>query len=409
MSKIIFQLNYSINHHLTQKELNMTSIYSPQNINEAKEMAEIFSHCGRFNAQEILMMHACFGHHYGGNMGLTMTQAYSLKGKPTLNADAMAGIVRKSGLCRFIKIDSWDDHHCTLIMARKDEDFEHSYTYEIEMAEKQGLTRNANWAKMPKQMLRARCLTMGLRATFPEAVSGIYSADEIADNMVMNDEERLELVAESLGEEVKKKTDSTPRGQFISQMNEAPSAPPRPITPSQPPAHSTTIIKSESKPNEAGRDLRSFEGWVNFVEAFGGDPKQVASTLEAKGINPQELTSANHYLQSVGPFSSSHHAIFEEYQVSLLSQDDAQRLVEAFEIFYGPCALEVYEEDYKEALCAYVKIQSQPWRVELIQLLKENQDELDEEKMADLKKNALVCNNWLEYKSLCSYIKKLLK
>lgn len=198
----------------------MTSIYSPKDINEAKEMAEIFAHCGRFNAQEILMMHATYGHHYGGNMGLTMTQAYSLKGKPTLNADAMAGIVRKSGLCKFIKIDSWDDNQCTLIMARVDEDFEHSYTYDMEMADKQGLTRNANWAKMPKQMLRARCLTMGLRATFPEAVSGIYSADEIADNMIMHDDERLELVAEALGEEVKKSNDYTPRGKFISELNE---------------------------------------------------------------------------------------------------------------------------------------------------------------------------------------------
>ncbi len=194
------------------------TIYSPKNINEAKEMAEIFSHCGRFSAQEILMMHATYGHHYGGNMGLTMTQAYSLKGKPTLNADAMAGIVRKSGLCRYIQIESWDDKQCTLIMARVDEDFEHSYTYDISMAEMQGLTRNANWAKMPKQMLRARALTMGLRATFPEAVSGIYSADEIADIVVMNDEERLELVAESLGEDVKK--DSTPRGQFIEALDD---------------------------------------------------------------------------------------------------------------------------------------------------------------------------------------------
>jgi hypothetical protein len=180
------------------------SIYTPNNIQEAKELSQLFSTCGRLSAQEILLLHAVYGHHYGGNMGLTMTQAYCLKGKPTLNADAMAGIVRKSGLCKYIKIVEWTTELCTLAMARNDEDIEHQYTYTKEMAELQGLYRNNNWKTMPKQMLRARCLTMGLRATFPEAVSGIYSADEIADNMDMNDEERLEIVAESLGEEVKK-------------------------------------------------------------------------------------------------------------------------------------------------------------------------------------------------------------
>ncbi len=376
----------------------MTSIYSPKNIQEAKEMAETFSHCGRLNAQEILMMHATYGHHYGGNMGLTMTQAYSLKGKPTLNADAMAGIVRKSGLCKFIKIESWDDRHCTLSMARVDEDFEHSYTYRLEMAEMQGLTRNANWSKMPQQMLRARCLTMGLRATFPEAVSGIYSADEIADNMVMNDDERLEIVAESLGEEVKKKIDSTPRGQFVEQMNKPPEQ--------KKSNHATVSIKPEQKPNDAGRDLSTFHGWGDFVRAFKGDPQKVKATLEAKGLNGSMLTQSQHYLQCVGPLSTRGFAFLEADDIKHLKQEDAKPLVEAFSEFYGPCSIEVYEEDYKEALGAYIKIQAQPWRVELIKILKDSALKLKSEDLADMRKNALVCNNWLEYKSLKSFISK---
>ena len=43
---------------------------------------------------------------------------------------------------------------------------------------------------MPLQMLRSRVLTMGLRAVYPDAVSGIYSADEIADSTDMSDDER---------------------------------------------------------------------------------------------------------------------------------------------------------------------------------------------------------------------------
>jgi hypothetical protein len=70
------------------------------------------------------------------------------------------------------------------------------------MAVKQGLTNNRNWKQMPRQMLRARVLTMGLRAVYPDAISGIYSPDELADNMSMSDDERYAISAQSLGEEV---------------------------------------------------------------------------------------------------------------------------------------------------------------------------------------------------------------
>jgi hypothetical protein len=378
------------------------SIYSPKNIKEAMEMANVFSDCGRLNAQEILLMHATYGHHYGGNMGLTMTQAYSLKGKPTLNADAMAGIVRNSGLCKFIKIDSWNDRQCTLIMSRQDEDFEHTYTYTIEMAEMQGLTRNANWAKMPMQMLRARCLTMGLRATFPEAVSGIYSADEIADNMVMSDDERLEIVAESLGEEVKKNTNAP---SSAPPVNQAP-----PINQEPTPQHIQKVVKAAPpEPNPAGRDLRSFEGWQAFVKWFNSNPDTVEAALEMKSLKPQSMTESQIYLHCIGPLSNRGFKFFEKSDIEHLRQEDAKPLVEDFESFYGPMALEVYEEDYKEALAAYIAVQSQPWRVELISTLKNLHIILDHNVFEDLKKNILACNNWLEYKSLSKYIKSKVK
>ena len=123
---------------------------------------------------------------------------------PSLNADAMSGICRNSGLVRFMRIASWSAQQCTMEFARTDEpaDIVHTFTYTYEMAQAQGLTNNRNWRQMPLQMLRSRVLTMGLRATFPDAVSGIYSADEIADNTNMSDDERAQISAESLGEEI---------------------------------------------------------------------------------------------------------------------------------------------------------------------------------------------------------------
>ena len=178
------------------------NIYAPKNIDDAKLLAELLTLRG--NARETLIAHATFGHHFGGNMAVTIANSFVLQGKPSLGADAMSGIVRASGKCRFMQVKDWSDTICTMIFARTDEPDEitHSFTFTFEMATKQGLTNNRNWKQMPRQMLRARCLTMGLRAVFPDCVSGIYSPDEIADNMSISDEERLEISAQSLGEEV---------------------------------------------------------------------------------------------------------------------------------------------------------------------------------------------------------------
>ena len=178
------------------------NIYAPKNIDEAKLLAELLTLRG--NARETLIAHATFGHHFGGNMAVTLANSFVLQGKPSLGADAMSGIVRASGKCRFMVVSDWSDTTCTMIFARTDEPDEitHTFTFTFEMATKQGLTNNRNWRTMPRQMLRARVLTMGLRAVFPDCVSGIYSPDEIADNMNISDEERLEISAQSLGEEV---------------------------------------------------------------------------------------------------------------------------------------------------------------------------------------------------------------
>jgi len=205
------------------------TIYTPRNLSEAKEIASLISP----KPQDCLRLHAAFGSHFGGDMAVTQANCYMLSGKPSLNADAMAGVVRRSGLCRFMLISSWDNEHCTYQCARHDEpeSIVHTFTYTIAMAKAQGLTRNRNWSQMPMQMLRARALTMALRAVYPDAVSGMYSPDELADNMNMSDSERAKISAESLGEELREPTEQ-----------------PRPMSaPPQPPSQHQAI---ESAPPE---------------------------------------------------------------------------------------------------------------------------------------------------------------
>ena len=206
-------------------------IYTPTTLDQAKEIATLISD----RPQDCLRLHAAFGAHFSGDMAITQNNAYMLKGKPSLNADAMAGVVRRSGLCRYMVISSWDHDHCTYTCARNDEpeSVVHTFTYTIQMAQAQGLTRNRNWQQMPMQMLRARALTLMLRATYPDAVSGIYSPDELADNMSISDDERAMISADSLGEELHK-VSTQPKPVPPSQHKAVDSAPP--ADPHTPPA-----------------------------------------------------------------------------------------------------------------------------------------------------------------------------
>ena len=219
--------------------MNAINIFNPTQttpdlINNVQSLAMLLSNGDQRKAHDYVLLYSAFGHHFGYDMGRTITQGYVLKGKPTLNADAMAGICRRSGLCRFIRVLEWTHEACTIEMARTDEppEITHIYTFNMQMANQQGLTRQQNWSRMPMQMLRARALTMGLRATFPDCVSGIYSVDEIADNTSMNDQERSMIIAQSMGEDInlssRPQTQRPPQPSRQPQPQRAPQPTPAP-------------------------------------------------------------------------------------------------------------------------------------------------------------------------------------
>lgn len=67
------------------------------------------------------------------------------------------------------------------------------------------LVKKDNWRRMPKEMMRARCLAFGVRALFPEVLSGFYTEVEIQD---------------TLGGEEDITIDATEEGDLIINVNE---------------------------------------------------------------------------------------------------------------------------------------------------------------------------------------------
>lgn len=68
----------------------------------------------------------------------------------------------------------------------------YTHTYSIEDAYKAGLAGRDNYKRMPKEMLRSRCMSSGIRMVDPGAIMGRYSTVEVSDFM---DEGQVEVGA----------------------------------------------------------------------------------------------------------------------------------------------------------------------------------------------------------------------
>lgn len=101
-----------------------------------------------------------------------------INGRPALKADAMLARFQTAGG----KIE-WkkytDDAVVAVISHPQGGSVEIEWT--IKMAEKAGLTKNPTWKQYPRQMLRARVISEGIRTVFPGVAVGVYTPEEVED------------------------------------------------------------------------------------------------------------------------------------------------------------------------------------------------------------------------------------
>ena len=101
-----------------------------------------------------------------------------INNRPTLRADAMLARFQAAGG----KVE-WGEYTDTRVVGT----FSHPQggsvriEWTTKMAQDAGLTRNPTWKSYPRQMLRARCISEGIRTVFPGVVVGTYTPEEAAD------------------------------------------------------------------------------------------------------------------------------------------------------------------------------------------------------------------------------------
>jgi len=101
-----------------------------------------------------------------------------IQGRPALKADAMLARFQQAG-----GSVQWTD----LTDKRVAATFTHpqggsvNIDWDMTRAKAAGLTGKDNWSKYPRQMLRARCISEGIRTVYPGVLSGMYTPEEVQD------------------------------------------------------------------------------------------------------------------------------------------------------------------------------------------------------------------------------------
>lgn len=157
--------------------------YEPKDANSAMQMAKVLV-ASRLLPKGIDTPEAAFTIIVTGReLGLTVMQSirsvHIINGKPTLSADLILGLAKRSQACEYFQLVESTDKIATYRTKRRDEPEATTMSFTLDMAKRAGITGNPTWGKYPEAMLRARCIAALARAVYPDVVLGIYETSEL--------------------------------------------------------------------------------------------------------------------------------------------------------------------------------------------------------------------------------------
>jgi hypothetical protein len=155
----------------------------------------------------------------GRELGLgavsSLNNIHNIQGRTTLSVHAISALLYKAGVAYKIlkdfeqfdkpkieadgSISTVKDIETIIRFYRKwnGETIENDIRFTWSEAQLAGLTTKDNWKKMPKIMMRSRCLTIGARFCGPDFMVGMYEASEWADvkNVPITLDEEGEIIS----------------------------------------------------------------------------------------------------------------------------------------------------------------------------------------------------------------------
>jgi len=147
---------------------------------DMRAMADVAAKSRMFgfkSADEALaIMLLCQGE--GLHPAVAMRDYHVIQGRPALKADAMLARFQQAG--GSVKWTKYTDEAVGGIFSHP-QGGELEVTWTFAQAKAIGLTTKDNWRNYPRAMLRARCISEGIRTVYPGCIVGVYTPEEVQD------------------------------------------------------------------------------------------------------------------------------------------------------------------------------------------------------------------------------------
>jgi hypothetical protein len=114
----------------------------------------------------------------GMHPAIAATHYHVINGRPTLKADAMLSRFQAAG--GTVNWKTYTDAEVTGTFAHP-QGGRVDITWTVAQAQTAGLTKNPTWRQYPRQMLRSRCISEGIRTVYPGVTVGVYTPEEVQD------------------------------------------------------------------------------------------------------------------------------------------------------------------------------------------------------------------------------------
>lgn len=155
--------------------------FEPADVSQAVKLAQILV-ASRLLPRAIATPEAAFAVIMSGReLGLTAMQSlrsiHIIEGKPTMSADLMVALVKRSPVCRYFRLAESTAERAVYETQRRDDPEPTRLAFTMSEARDAGVAGKDNWRKFPAAMLRARAASALVRAVYPDVLLGVYDSD----------------------------------------------------------------------------------------------------------------------------------------------------------------------------------------------------------------------------------------
>lgn len=149
-------------------------------LRDKTQMAEQLVKSGLFGlkdaSQALALMALCESE--GMHPAQSIRDYHIVQGRPAMKADAMLVRFQKAG--GFVNWTTYTDEKVVGIFTHP-QGGSVTIDWSIDRAKRIGLANKDNWKNYPRNMLRARCISEGVRAVYPGIAVGVYTVEEVQD------------------------------------------------------------------------------------------------------------------------------------------------------------------------------------------------------------------------------------